>query len=169
MNYTIIIDYQKDFIDGSLYNKDAIDIRKNLISRLKSDINKKNKIIFTMDTHDANTYLNTNEGKHLPVIHCVKNTLGWQLDKEMIDSIDTDYQIIEKNSFGFKDWKLENPLNIYLAGVCTDICVVSNALILKALYPEANIYVYSDACAGLTKEKHDAALETMRSCQIEVI
>ncbi|MCR5786476.1 MAG: cysteine hydrolase [Acholeplasmatales bacterium] len=169
MDYTIVIDYQKDFIDGVLYNASSISIRPNIIKRIKEDIKKGNKLIFTRDTHDDSTFMDSNEGKHLPIKHCIKNTEGWELDKEMMESFNYPHQIIDKPTFGYKDWNLEEPENIYMMGVCTDICVISNAIILKALYPNTNVYVYSDSCAGLTQEKHNAALETMKSCQVEVI
>jgi len=169
MNYTIVIDYQKDFIDGSLFNQDAINIRDNVISRIKEGIKNNNKLIFTRDTHQEN-YLETNEGRHLPVKHCIENTPGHEIDKIVYDEFKIyPHEIINKPTFGYKDWNLENPQNIYMLGVCTDICVISNALILKALYPNANVYVYENACAGLSKEKHNAALDVMRSCQIQVI
>jgi len=169
MDYTIVIDYQKDFIDGSLYNEDAIKIRGNVIKRILSDIRKNNKLIFTRDTHQEN-YLETNEGRNLPVKHCIENTDGWQIDEETLRMVGSyPYEVINKPTFGYKDWNLDNPTNIYMLGVCTDICVVSNALILKAKYPEANVYVYKDAVAGLTKEKSDAALNVLESCQVKVI
>lgn len=168
MNYTIVIDYQKDFIDGALYNEGAIKIRNNVIERIKEAINNKHKLVFTKDTHFSN-YLETNEGKNLPVKHCIKGTIGHDIDKEVLNSFDYPYEVIEKTTFGYLDWNLENPTNIYLLGVCSDICVVSNALILKAKYPEANVYVYSDACAGLSEKLHGEALDVMKSCQVKVL
>lgn len=169
MDYTIVIDYQKDFIDGSLYNEDAIKIKENVIKRIKEGINNNNSLVFTRDTHNAN-YLDTYEGKKLPVIHCIKNTEGWQIDKEVYETVKSyPHQIIDKPTFGYKDWNLDNPQNIYMLGVCTDICVISNALILKSLYPNANIYVYRDAVAGLTREKSLEALSVLESCQVEII
>ena len=168
MNYTIVIDYQKDFIDGSLRNEEAIKIRQNVINRIQEGIKNNNKLIFTKDTHTDN-YLDTYEGKNLPIKHCIKGTIGHDIDSIVLASFKYPYQVIEKPTFGYKDWKLENPENIYMFGVCTDICVISNALILKSLYPNTNIYVYSDACAGLTIEKHESALNVMQSCQIKVL
>jgi nicotinamidase-related amidase len=168
MNYTIVIDYQKDFIDGALYNEEAIKIRPNVIKRIKEGIGCKNKLVFTRDTHNED-YLSTNEGRNLPVIHCIKGSTGHELDKEMMSSFNYPHDIIDKPTFGYKDWNLDNPENIYMLGVCTDICVISNALILKAKYPEANIYVYRDAVAGLSIEKNNAALNVLESCQVKVI
>ena len=168
MNYTIVIDYQKDFIDGSLYNEEAIKIRKNLIKRIKEGISNNNALIFTRDTHD-NNYLSTNEGKNLPIIHCIKGSVGHELDKEMMESFNYPHTIIDKPTFGYKDWALENPQNIFMLGVCTDICVISNALILKSLYPNANIYVYKDAVAGLSEKKNLEALSVLESCQVKII
>jgi nicotinamidase-related amidase len=181
MNYTIVIDYQKDFIDGALANTEAQNIRPNVIKHIKEAISKQHSIIFTKDTHDAYFYPYTNEGKHLPVPHCIRNTEGWEIDSETwTETIQAmlkaqhncgvlpPMDVIEKPTFGYKGWNLFNPENIYVFGVCTDICVVSNVLILKALYPTANVIVYSDACAGLTVEKHQHALDVMASCQVEV-
>ena len=168
MDYTIVIDYQKDFIDGSLYNEEAIKIRNNVIKRIKEGIENKNKLIFTRDTHDK-SYLSTNEGKNLPIKHCIKGTEGHEIDKTVLESFNYPYTIIDKPTFGYKDWALADPKNIYIFGVCTVICVISNSLILKAYYPEANIYVYSDACAGLSCEKHKAALNVLESCQVKVL
>ncbi len=168
MNYTIVIDYQKDFIDGSLYNEGAIKIRDNVKKRINEAILNNNKLIFTKDTHYDN-YLETNEGKNLPIKHCIKGTKGHDIDESIINDINYPYEVIEKNTFGYLDWKLENPENIYLLGVCTDICVISNALILKAKYPSSNVFVFSDACAGLDEKLHNEALDVMRSCQVKVL
>ncbi len=168
MDYTIVIDYQKDFIDGSLYNEGAIKIRENVIKRIKEAIENNHKLVFTKDTHFDN-YLETNEGKNLPIKHCIKNTLGHEIDSKTLESFNYPYEVIEKTTFGYLDWNLDNPTNIYMLGVCTDICVVSNALILKAKYPDANVYVYSDACAGLSDKLHLEALDVMKSCQIKVL
>ncbi len=146
-----------------------MDIIPNVKKKIAEYKDRGDRIIFTRDTHGDN-YLNTNEGRHLPVKHCVKNTEGW----EIYDGLDTsDAVIIDKPSFGFTDWAdyitSANDLTIELIGLCTDICVVSNALILKALFPEASIKIDSNACAGVTVSTHNSAIETMKMCQVEVI
>lgn len=169
MDYTIVIDYQYDFTYGSLRNEEAIKIKDNVIKRIKEGYDKNNHIIFTRDTHKEN-YLDTPEGKKLPIPHCILGTLGHELDKDVLNYIkDKEYTIIDKPTFGYLNWNLESPKNIYLLGVCTDICVISNALILKAKYPSANIYLYKDAVAGLTKESNEAALIVAKNCQVEII
>lgn len=177
----IVVDMQKDFIDGSLGTKEAQTILPNVLNKVREYVLNKDKIIFTKDTHNEN-YLKTNEGKHLPVKHCIIGTEGYLINPELINAIDetSSCYVLNKPTFGHIDWKHdfdnfdimtedETKLEIELCGLCTDICVISNALILKALYPEATIKVDSSCCAGVTPEKHNAALEVMKSCQIEVI
>ncbi len=169
MNYTIVIDYQYDFIYGSLRNEEAIKIKNNVIERISEGYNLGHKIIFTRDTHDTN-YLDTAEGKKLPVEHCIKGTTGHEIDSDVLEFVKgKEYSVIDKPTFGYLDWNLENAENIYMLGVCTDICVISNALILKAKYPNANIYLYKDAVAGLSKESNDAAIKVLANCQVEII
>ncbi len=169
MNYTIVIDYQYDFIYGSLRNEEAIKIKNNVIERISEGYNLGHKIIFTRDTHDTN-YLDTAEGKKLPVKHCIKGTIGHEIDSDVLEFVKgKEYNVIDKPTFGYLDWNLENADNIYILGVCTDICVISNALILKAKYPNANIYLYKDAVAGLNKESNDAAIKVLANCQVEII
>jgi nicotinamidase-related amidase len=166
--YLIVIDVQKDFVDGALGTKEAVAIIPKVKEKIAEYENIGDKIIFTRDTHTAD-YLTTNEGKHLPITHCIKNTDGWQI----YDGIGIlNAEIIDKPTFGYIDWakhiKNSTDLKIELIGLCTDICVVSNALILKALFPEATISVDQNACAGVTPETHAAALTTMKMCQIEI-
>lgn len=166
-NYLIVIDCQNDFINGSLGSDEA----RAIIPAIKEKIDFAEKagwkIIFTRDTHRAN-YLETNEGKHLPIEHCITGTPGWCV----IDELNMPkYTHINKPTFGYINWDTWIDCDteiIELVGVCTDICVISNSLILKALYPEATIAVDAKCCAGVTPEKHNAALEVMKSCQIEV-
>lgn len=160
----IVIDMQKDFINGSLGTKEAEAIVKNVKAKIKEYQDKGDEIIFTRDTHPKN-YLETNEGKHLPVIHCVENSEGWQIPEEIYVS---GKECINKPSFGYLDWGKYQFEEIEIIGLCTDICVVSNALILKAIYPEIKISVDASCCAGVTKESHKAALLTMKMCQIEI-
>ena len=147
----VVIDMQNDFITGTLGSKEAQAIVPNVKAKIKEYADRGDRIIFTRDTHGEN-YLETPEGKKLPVKHCVKGTDGWQI----VHGLEIENcEYIDKPTFE-------------LIGVCTDICVVSNAIILKAKYPETVISVDADCCAGVTPEKHKAALETMKSCQIDV-
>ena len=170
----IVIDMQNDFIDGALGSKEAQAIVPNVKKKIEEYKARGDQIIFTRDTHSDN-YLETNEGKHLPVTHCIKGTEGWDVISE-IDIPECEH--IDKPTFGHTEWEIiEYDSNfiirrfeeIEIIGVCTDICVVSNALILKALYPEINITVDASCCAGVTPESHQAALTTMKMCQINVI
>lgn len=161
----IVVDMQKDFIDGSLGSKEAEAIVENVKKKIEQYRANGDEIIFTRDTHQSN-YLETNEGKHLPVVHCIEGTDGWKIsDKlEVADAI-----IIDKPSFGYMNWKDYNLEEVELIGLCTDICVVSNALIIKATYPEINVSVDANCCAGVSPATHNAALETMKCCQVNVI
>ena len=122
------------------------------------------QIIFTRDTHHEN-YMETNEGKHLPVVHCIEGTPGWEIREGLLVE---GAEVINKPSFGYNGWKDYQFEEIELVGLCTDICVVSIALILKALFPEIRISVDPTCCAGVTPESHEAALKTMAMCQIEI-
>lgn len=174
MKTLIIIDMQEDFTRGALFNQSAIDIIPSIVEKIK---NHNGPIILTRDTHYEN-YLNTPEGKLLPVPHCIEGTSGHEIVKEILDVIPDNAIILNKPTFGYNGWDtintkefeiLKNSDEIELVGTCTDICVVSNALILKSKFPEPNYIVDSNCCAGLTPEKHEAALEVMRSCQITVL
>lgn len=164
-NTLIVIDMQNDFIDGSLGTKEAVAIVENVKAKIAKYQAAGDEIIFTRDTHQSN-YLETNEGKHLPVEHCIEGTKGWHI-ADGLEVLGAKY--INKPSFGYMDWKSYHLENVEIVGLCTDICVVSNALIIKAAYPEINVKVDSSCCAGVTIESHEAALTTMRMCQIEVI
>ena len=166
MQTLIVVDMQNDFIDGSLGTKEAQAIVKNVNNKIKQYRAAGNNIIFTRDTHHTN-YLETYEGKHLPVVHCVKNTLGWQISDKLDFDIEKDV-LIDKPTFGWLNWKDFDFESVELVGLCTDICVISNALIIRANYPEIDITVDASCCAGVTPEKHNAALDVMRSCQINV-
>lgn len=164
MKTLIVIDMQNDFIDGSLGTKEAVAIVDNVKKKIAEYKSNGDEVIFTRDTHQAN-YLETSEGKNLPVEHCIEGTDGWQIaDGLMVDGAD----VIDKPSFGYTGWSKYNFEEIELVGLCTDICVVSNALILKALFPEIKISVDSSCCAGVTPQTHNAALETMKMCQINI-
>ena len=173
----VVVDMQNDFVSGVLGSEDP----KSAVSKIRNLLDKftypdpycldKKHIVFTQDTHNE-YYLSTHEGKLLPIVHCVKNTPGWCIVDELFQY--AGHRIIEKSGFGCVTWRqyfddVFTPDEITIVGVCTDICVVSNALILRALYRNADIKVIADCCAGTTKEKHDAALKVMESCQIEII
>lgn len=167
--YLIVVDVQKDFVDGALGTPEAVAIIPRVAEKIAEAQTNGTNVIFTRDTHYEN-YLNTNEGKHLPVKHCIKGTDGWQI----YEGITEDYPVVlNKATFGYLGWRKyiedDTDLEIELIGLCTDICVVSNALILKAAFPEAKIIVDSTACAGVTPTSHEAALNTMRMCQVEVV
>ena len=169
MKTLIVIDMQNDFVTGVLGSKEAVAVLPNVKKKIDAYMVAGDEVIFTRDTHEEN-YLETNEGRHLPVPHCVKGTEGWQVVKE-IDCPDCKH--IDKPNFGYIHWseqfKDSRISGIEIIGVCTDICVISNALILKAVFPEIDISVDASCCAGVTPATHKAALTAMKSCQIRVI
>lgn len=169
----IVVDMQNDFVDGSLGTKEAEGIVENVVSKIR---NFDGKILATLDTHHHD-YMETSEGKKLPVPHCIRMTNGWLLnEKVMMTLSDKDYKTIEKRTFGstklvneIRRIKGDGDIEIEFIGLCTDICVVSNVLLLKAYFPEVKITVDASCCAGVTPESHNAALTTMKMCQIDVI
>ena len=164
MKTLIVIDMQNDFIDGSLGTAEAVEIVDRVKEKIQAAKAAGEQIIFTRDTHHEN-YMETNEGKHLPVVHCIEGTPGWEIREGLLVE---GAEVINKPSFGYNGWKDYRFEEIELVGLCTDICVVSNALILKALFPEIRISVDPTCCAGVTPESHEAALKTMAMCQIEI-
>lgn len=169
----IVVDMQKDFVDGALGTAEAQMIVPAAVEKIK---NFNGEIYCTMDTHGED-YLKTQEGQKLPVEHCLRGTKGWTLNERILQAVDGRAHFIEKPTFGSLDLAVEL-MRIYVAekierieliGLCTDICVVSNALLLKAAMPEIPIAVDAACCAGVTPATHKAALETMRMCQIEVV
>lgn len=160
----IVVDMQKDFIDGALGSKEAVAIVENVKNKIAQYQENGDEIIFTRDTHQSD-YLNTNEGKNLPVEHCIQGTDGWKI-QEGLEVPGAIY--IDKPTFGYMNWKDYNLEEVELVGLCTDICVVSNALIIKATYPEIQVSVDASCCAGVTPESHEAALTTMKMCQVKV-
>lgn len=164
----IVVDMQNDFVTGSLGTSEACKTVPVIYNLLKN--NKNAQIVFTQDTHHED-YLSTSEGKMLPVEHCIKQTKGWEIIPEFNEFIEHAI-LIEKPTFGSLELPdivaQVQPEEIILVGVCTDICVISNALILKAHFPETLIKVYENACAGVTVDKHLSAIQTMLSCQIQV-
>lgn len=171
--FLIVVDMQKDFVDGSLGTKEAQAIIENVVQKIE---NHDGPILATLDTHEVN-YLDSAEGKKLPVNHCIRNTPGWLLNERVAEALAQRKCIsVEKKTFGSVDLPGiisniagEDSFCIELVGLCTDICVVSNALILKAHFPEVDISVDASCCAGVTPEAHNAALSVLRSCQVDVI
>lgn len=169
MKYLIVVDMQKDFIDGALGTKEAVAIVPNVVKKINEF---DGEVIFTRDTHQEN-YLETQEGKNLPVVHCVENTEGWEIAKELRALKEYESaMIIDKPTFGSMDLALyllgkADVESVELIGLCTDICVISNALLVKAALPEVPVCVDASCCAGVTPESHDNALSAMRMCQIK--
>lgn len=165
----IVVDMQNDFIDGALGTKEAVAIVPFVKEKIKGF---DGKVIFTRDTHEPD-YLTTQEGRLLPVSHCIKDTHGWQVSDELIEFCD---EVIDKPTFGsvnlgerLMQLNAAEPIeSICLVGLCTDICVISNALLAKAFLPEVKISVDAACCAGVTPESHKNALNAMKCCQIEV-
>ena len=160
----IVVDMQKDFIDGALGTPEAQAIVPAVIEKIRLRKEEGWEILYTRDTHGED-YLSTPEGRKLPVPHCIRGTEGWQIPREIYWE---GCACIDKPTFGYTGWKDYDFARIELIGLCTDICVVSNALMLKALFPEAEISVDPLCCAGVTPESHEAALKTMAMCQIDL-
>lgn len=167
----LVIDMQNDFINGALGTREAeaiVDRVAELMERYPAE-----DVIATRDTHGED-YLETQEGRALPVPHCVKGTLGWELHPKIAAAL-RDAVVVDKPSFGSRELAERllqmaegEELDITLVGLCTDICVVSNALLVKAFLPETPVHVIASCCAGVTPESHQAALDTMRMCQIHI-
>ncbi len=163
----IVVDMQNDFIDGSLGTKEALEIVPRVLEKVRDF---KGEVIFTQDSHGEN-YLDTQEGKNLPIRHCIEGTEGWQIREELKPYVRKNWRKDTFGSFSLAEAisQMDDVESIELVGLCTDICVVSNALIIKACNREIPMIVDSSCCAGVTPQKHEAALEVMRSCQIQVI
>ena len=170
--FLIVVDMQKDFVDGALGSPAAVAIVPRVVDKIVGFVGE---VIATYDTH-TEQYMDTNEGSHLPVPHCIRGTDGWQLDARVADALaGRPYHTIEKPTFGstalpdlIRELAGDEDFTIELVGLCTDICVVSNALLLKANFPEHEIFVDAACCAGVSDETHQAALATMKCCQIQV-
>lgn len=174
MKILIVVDMQNDFIDGALGSLNATAIIPKVIQKIAEYDAIGQPVIFTVDTHFDN-YMETLEGKNLPIPHCILGTEGWEIPKEILGN---HTNIIQKHTFGSVNLpnyiranipNFETLESIELIGVCTDICVVSNALILRAHYPDIPITVDAACCAGTEEAAHRAALDTMRSCQITIL
>ncbi len=168
MKLLIVVDMQVDFITGSLGSELASAIVPCVVDKVK---NFDGKIIFTRDTHFED-YADTQEGKKLPIEHCIKGTEGWQICDELKPYVDT---VVDKITFGSVELpdvikNLDEEIDeIELCGLCTDICVISNAMILKAAFPDVTVKIDSACCAGVSVESHNVALEAMKNVQIEII
>ena len=171
--FLVVVDMQNDFIDGALGTKEAEAIVPAAVKEIEGF---DGEILATFDTHFEN-YLDTAEGKKLPVTHCVKDSDGWQLNADIKAALDKKgFTPVEKLTFGSKDLPAlieekagDDDFSIELLGLCTDICVVSNALLLKAYFPEKSISVKESCCAGVTPDTHNAAISTLQCCQIDII
>ena len=172
MNILVVVDMQNDFIDGALGTPEAVAIVPKVMVKM---MNFDGLVLATRDTHGED-YLETQEGKNLPVKHCIKGSHGWEIKEEIQQLLIS--QPIDKPTFGsealgkvLKDLNNDvEPIDsITLVGLCTDICVIANAMLLKAFLPEVPIMVDASCCAGVTPESHERALEAMKACQIEII
>ena len=165
----VVVDMQNDFIDGALGTREAQEMLPRMVEKLTAARAEGTALIFTMDTHGAD-YLETQEGKKLPVEHCIRGTAGWQIADALQPFVREAAAVIEKPTFGATALPavLADYDEIEFVGLCTDICVISNALLAKAFYPEKRITVDAACCASVTPESHANALSAMRMCQVEV-
>lgn len=165
----VVVDMQKDFIDGALGTKEAVDIVDAVADYIE---NFEGEVVFTRDTHHDN-YMETQEGRNLPVPHCIEGTDGWQIDTRLQGYVTSDTRVFDKPAFGsveLAEYLKGQPelSEVTLIGLCTDICVISNAMVIKANMPEVMVSVVEGCCAGVTPESHKNALEAMKMCQIAV-
>ena len=175
--YLIVVDMQKDFVDGALGTAEAVAIVPAVAERIRTHVEAGGAIAVTLDTH-GDAYMQTQEGKNLPVPHCIKGTPGHELYSAVANALaGTDYRVFEKETFGspaLAQWIAEAAFrgearSVTLIGLCTDICVISNAMLIKAFAPEVQVCVEAACCAGVTPESHDIALAAMGACQIAVV
>ena len=165
----VVVDMQNDFIDGALGTREAQEMLPRMVEKLTAARAAGTALVFTMDTHGAD-YLATQEGKRLPVPHCIRGTAGWEIAPALQPFVRAAAAVIEKPAFGAPDLPaaLADYDEIELVGLCTDICVISNALLVKAFYPEKPVTVDASCCAGVTPESHRNAIEAMKMCQVEI-
>ena len=172
----IVVDMQNDFIDGALGSQEAVTIVDKVAEKVKAAEEEGTLVLFTRDTHGED-YMTTEEGKNLPVEHCIKGSAGHELVDELKPFLsETDTAVFEKNTFGSKELGsylseirlVKDIEKIELVGLCTDICVISNAVIAKSFMPDIPIYVDAACCAGVTAESHDTALQAMKAIQVHV-
>lgn len=169
MKLLVVIDMQNDFIDGALGTKEAVAIVENVEKKIQQYREQGDMVVFTRDTHQSN-YLETQEGKNLPVVHCIEGSKGWEISSKLSVK---DSKVFNKPSFGSIELgdfvaSLNNLEEVELIGVCTGICVISNAMIIKAKVPELKVSVDSALCACVTPQSHATALEAMKLCQVNV-
>ena len=169
MKLLVVVDMQNDFIDGALGTAEAVAIVEAVKEKLDTYRKNGDMVVFTRDTHEED-YLQTQEGRNLPVEHCIRDSEGWQVTSKLFVGED---KVIDKATFGSVKLAhlvgtLKNLESVELVGLCTDICVISNALLIKAAIPEVPVYVDSSCCAGVTPKSHKNALEAMKMCQIIV-
>lgn len=174
LDVLIVVDMQNDFVNGALGTKEAAEAVPHVVNRVAEGVNRGETILFTRDTHETN-YMDTQEGANLPVPHCIRDTEGWQIIPQLTEYV-TGFAPVDKPTFGsttlaqmLATVNQGTPIHkITLIGLCTDICVISNALLLKAFLPEVQITVDASCCAGVTPESHKNALAAMKMCQIAV-
>lgn len=172
----VVVDMQNDFITGSLGTKEAQGIVENVVAKIESYKAAGLKVLYTRDTHYED-YLQTSEGKKLPVEHCIKGTWGWQLADPIAKTVVSSAQLYDKPTFGCTQLgekmkqlaEEDQALEVEVIGLCTDICVISNVLLIKANIPQTEITVDASCCAGVTPDSHKNALEAMKMCQINVV
>ena len=174
----IVVDMQRDFVSGALGSKEAQAIVPAVAARMQRAHEEGTPIVLTLDTHDED-YMDTREGRHLPVPHCIKDSDGWQLNDRVSEALigrECGYITLEKSTFGsvelpflVSEAAAGEDFSVELIGLCTDICVISNAMLLKAFLPEAQVMVDAACCAGVTPESHANALKAMAMCQVEVL
>lgn len=168
----VVVDMQKDFVDGALGTKEAVSIVEKVVRKIQQF---DGEVIYTRDTHGED-YMDTQEGNNLPVPHCIRGTDGWELDARVESVRKSGDKVFDKPAFGSKELAQylsdveaqEGIESIMLVGLCTDICVISNALLIKAFLPEVQVLVDASCCAGVTPKSHDNALEAMKMCQISI-
>lgn len=164
----VVVDMQKDFVDGALGTREAQAIVPHVVEKIKAYKEAGQEVVFTLDTHDSG-YMDTMEGKKLPVIHCVKGTPGWELADGIKDFEGKRFEKMTFGSRGLADYVVKGSYeSVELVGLCTDICVISNALLIKAGVPDTPILVDAACCAGVTPESHENALNAMKMCHIDV-
>lgn len=175
MKLLVVVDMQKDFIDGALGTEEAQRIVENVAEKIRAYKNAGGRVVFTMDAH-TEAYLDTQEGRNLPVTHCVKGTDGWQICDKIRQAAElSECKVYEKDTFGSREYAMDWERGVYadveeveFVGLCTDICVISNAMLTKAFAPEIPVTVDASCCAGVTPASHKNALEAMKMCQIHV-
>jgi nicotinamidase-related amidase len=165
----IVVDMQNDFVSGPLGSREAADIVDAVAEKIEEYAANGDRVIFTFDSHPAcPNYFMTREGRYLPIEHCCPGTAGWDIVTPLMH-IHPEPESVHKSAFGMADWSWLAADEVEFCGVCTDICVISNALIMRSQLPEIEITVDASCCAGSSVEKHKAALEVMKSCHINVI